>query len=622
MNWNEVDEKARLLIEKDSSLVRRHLDYLRRMVAIDSRSFGVGEFEGDRKTPSDMKEILSLAEEYLRAIGFPFVKINEPPPGPQRSTPILMAEIFAGKGKPTILCYAHLDKQPYMDGGNFEKWSGVPPTELRLNADGSRAYGRGAADDLSGVTAIGMAVDALLQSVGFDARQPSPEKLAQLPCNIKVIYETEEECGSQSLIDQIQQNRDFFAPSDCVVITDVVNPAQGYPGLSVSLRGITLFEVEMQAGKGAKLDPHTALYKLAASLIRDDHSLAVEGIAHADTPLTEDERKGYSLIPTSVEYLRETAGILPSTLLTVPADKASLTHAQLRKSYANIRPGNRVTGGVVMGAAGTRLAFKVTERFPYENFLSALLAFFTSLNRFNLKMTLREVPVAEENQFVCDLILHAATHSPHSGMHGGPFPVAELQLAKMVDNLVGANGLPNLPDAEKYFPGAGNGPVVRVEPLFAENDGTARPFAGPVAKAFMEIRLAPGNREDEAREHLRAYLLKNVPRGFELNIRDASCASPWITGITHPVFPLVLKALEIGYSKKPCLYGCGGSIPFVPKLVDALGNVPPLCLGAYDPDGKMHEPGESMSMIDWMGCARSIVHLLIYSPRVFPPLRI
>ena len=77
MNWNEVDEKARLLIEKDSSLVRRHLDYLRRMVAIDSRSFGVGEFEGDRKTPSDMKEFLSLAEEYLRAIGFPFVKVNK-----------------------------------------------------------------------------------------------------------------------------------------------------------------------------------------------------------------------------------------------------------------------------------------------------------------------------------------------------------------------------------------------------------------------------------------------------------------------------------------------------------------------------------------------------------------
>ena len=81
-------------------------------------------------------------------------------------------------------------------------------------------------------------------------------------------------------------------------------------------------------------------------------------------------------------------------------------------------------------------------------------------------------------------------------------------------------------------------------------------------------------------------------------------------GIEHPVFPLILDSLEKGFGEKACLYGCGGTIPFVAKLMQALGNVYPLCLGAYDPDARMHEPGESLSMPDLLGCTRSIIYFL------------
>ena len=54
----------------------------------------------------------------------------------------MLAEIAVSSDKPTLLFYAHLDKQPYMDDDKFEKWEGVAPTELRWNADKSRAYGR------------------------------------------------------------------------------------------------------------------------------------------------------------------------------------------------------------------------------------------------------------------------------------------------------------------------------------------------------------------------------------------------------------------------------------------------------------------------------------------------
>ena len=294
MNPEILDDFARNQINPDTKLVRKHLNVLQEMVRIDSRSFSVNEFEGDRKTPSDMKEILDCAVDYLRQIGFEKIKINTPPADLTRATPVLLAQIAVSPDKPTLLFYAHLDKQPYMDDDKFKKWGGVAPTELRWNPDRTRAYGRGAADDLSGVVAIGMAVDATLRAIEYDLENPSPEKLQVLPCNIKVLYETEEECGSHSLVEQIAQNREFFADVDCVVITDVINPATGYPGLTTSLRGITQMKVSLDTSPASNLDAQSMLYKLLSTLIHEDHSLAVDQIAKADIPLTEDERTGFA----------------------------------------------------------------------------------------------------------------------------------------------------------------------------------------------------------------------------------------------------------------------------------------------------------------------------------------
>jgi acetylornithine deacetylase/succinyl-diaminopimelate desuccinylase-like protein len=171
MSPEQLDKYTRQNIQPDSPLVHDHLESLKEMVRIDSRSFGVNEFSGDRTDPSDMKEILDCATAYLRRIGFDRIKINTPPTGPVRATPILLAEIIVSSEKPTLLFYAHLDKQPYMDNEKFKKWDGVAPTKLRWNADRSRAYGRGTADDLSGVLAIGMAADATLRAVGYDPEE-------------------------------------------------------------------------------------------------------------------------------------------------------------------------------------------------------------------------------------------------------------------------------------------------------------------------------------------------------------------------------------------------------------------------------------------------------------------
>jgi acetylornithine deacetylase/succinyl-diaminopimelate desuccinylase-like protein len=614
MSPEQFDEYTQQNIQPNSPLVHEHLEALKEMVRVDSRSFGVNEFLGDRADPSDMREILDCAAAYLRRIGFDKIKINTSPAGPMRATPILLAEIIASSEKPTLLFYAHLDKQPYMDDEKFKKWAGVAPTELRWNSDRSRAYGRGAADDLSGVLAIGMAADATLRAVGYNPKSPSPDKLRALPCNIKVLYETEEECGSHSLVEQIRQNREFFSNVNGVVITDVINPATGYPGLTTSLRGIVQLEVSLKSTPKAKIDTQTALYKLLATLIRDDHSLAVDAIAEADIPLTKEEREGFSRVPTSVSCLRDTAGLLFKTRLTVPAEKTALLEAQLRKSAANVRPGHRVAGSIIFGSAGARLSFPSCT--DPNTLQKRLWIFFGRLNSFNLEVTLRNL--SEESKIpTFDLILKAATKDPHSGINGGPFPVAELQLARMIDQLVQSSGSISM-EVQETCGAFGKGPVVEIRSLFVDVEEKTWLFDDPSAKALVEIRLAPGNHEENAAKMLADHLRRNVPSGHELTIKPDKGASPWITPITHPVFPIALEALGMGYNRTACLYGCGGSIPFVAKLTDAIPGAQLLCLGAYDPDCRMHEPGESLSMVDLLGCTRSILHLMARIEKAFP----
>ncbi len=599
MNLEHLESFCSEIIRPDSELVQKHLAVLGQMVSIDSRSFGVNEFEGDRTTPSDMREILECARNYLLEVGLSEVKIND-----SRSSspfPILMAETFVSEAKPTVLFYAHLDKQPYMDDGRFEKWGGIPPTQLRWNEDRSRAYGRGAADDLSGVVSIGMAIDALFKY--FDIKVGTNSRKKLLPCNIKIIYETEEESGSHSLIDQIQENKDFFKGTHCVVITDVVNPDQGKPGLTTSLRGIVQMDVTVSAEQEqVAIDEQTALYKLLATLIRYDHSLGIEEISRADQLVTDAEREGYSRVPTSVSALKETAGLLPDTRLTVPEDIPSILVAQLRTSFANARPGHRVSGSVILGVAGARLTFPdISEPKEFKRRLEKILA---DQNRYHLEMT---IVMISENPLSIDILLRSAEKDPHSGVNGGPVPIPELQLACMIDELISSVGRWHPRLEELRNPEGGMG---RVQSLRVDHDLSAHPFKEKSARSLVEIRLAPGNNEIQAAEALRSHLEKNILRGFKLDIKADKGASPWITGIAHPVFPLILDSLEKGFGEKACLYGCGGTIPFVAKLMQALGNVHPLCLGAYDTDARMHEPGESLSMPDLLGCTRSIIHFL------------
>lgn len=183
---------------------------------------------------ADVFRLARRIEEDLRAMGFERARLLEL----ERALPIVAAErLSAGANKPTLLIYGHFDLQP-VEG---EPWS-TPPHEGVVR-DG-RLYARGSADDMGGWVSHLAALEAWLSVVG------------ELPLNVRLVIEGEEEIGSPNLERYMDAYPDAF-DADVMVLTDCENPSVDIPGLTVSLRG--LYEVELACEALGK-DVHSGLW--------------------------------------------------------------------------------------------------------------------------------------------------------------------------------------------------------------------------------------------------------------------------------------------------------------------------------------------------------------------------
>ena len=213
--------------------------------------------------PDHFADVRKLAEHIrtdLEGVGFSRSRILDL----DNALPCVAAEwTKAGPDKPTVLIYGHLDLQPVKG----EAWDTPPHQPVRkMTPSGERLYARGAADDMAGWVSWLVALEAWLSTAG------------ELPVNVKLLIEGEEEIGSPNLERFMDAFPDAFE-ADVMVLTDTENPSTEIPGLTISLRGLLEIEVtcasstsDVHSGLWGNVapDPAMCLVKLLSRLVDED----------------------------------------------------------------------------------------------------------------------------------------------------------------------------------------------------------------------------------------------------------------------------------------------------------------------------------------------------------------
>ncbi len=240
--------------------------------------------------PKHKPDVLKAAEwlaDKLREAGVDRAVVE-----PTAGHPIVYAEKMIDPAKPTVLVYGHYDVQPpdpleLWDSGPFKPV--IKKTEL--HPDGA-VFARGACDDKGQVY---MHVKAFEAMMAQDA----------LPCNVKFMYEGEEEVGSENLGKYCAANKDKLS-SDVILISDTAIIANDVPAITVGLRGLSYVEVEvigpnrdLHSGVygGAVANPINVLSEMIASLIDENGHITIPGFYDDVLEVQDAERTEMNKAP-------------------------------------------------------------------------------------------------------------------------------------------------------------------------------------------------------------------------------------------------------------------------------------------------------------------------------------
>lgn len=362
-----------------------YLEDLKSLARIPSVSF-------DGFPAAEVRRSANAVAELLKKRGLEKVEILEIP----GAHPYVYGERLKAPGKPTLLLYAHHDVQP---PGREELWK-TPPFEptLKEGPGGQRLYGRGTADDKAGVVIHAAAVDAFLKTLG------------ELPVNVKVVIEGEEEIGSSHLPVFLKTYRSRL-DADVLVLTDTNNFDCGVPALTVALRGLVGVEVEVRALSktvhsgmwgGPLPDPTMALAKMLASLTDENGHIAIPGVMDGVPAVTQAELVEFKKVPYNEKDFRTQAGMVDSAKLITPdLPKGSEQHAhgvspmiqvwRLPSLSVNaIQASSRKqAGNVINDAAWAKVTIRVVDGMDPEKTLELLQKHLKAKTPWGLEATFK-----------------------------------------------------------------------------------------------------------------------------------------------------------------------------------------------------------------------------------------
>jgi acetylornithine deacetylase/succinyl-diaminopimelate desuccinylase-like protein len=283
-------------------LQKHHEDIIRGLadlVAVQSIST-----DGEHQT--EIERTAALTCDQMREAGLLNVEVLKV----GNSLPYAYGEwLDAGPTKPTVFLYAHHDVQPV----NFiEQWRSDP---WKLTRRDGRLFARGAADDKGAISAFLGAIAAYRKTGN------------QLPVNVKMVVEGEEEVGSKNLMKFFDVHKKKLQ-SDVIVVCDTENIEVGLPCITYSLRGIVALLVEVTTAQipvhsgmagGAVPDAALALNVVLAKLFAPNQPLPVPGLYDSVRPLTGPEKAAFRKLPWDDAKFRKELGVLPGCQFAMEA---------------------------------------------------------------------------------------------------------------------------------------------------------------------------------------------------------------------------------------------------------------------------------------------------------------
>lgn len=264
--------------------------------------------------------------------------------------PAIYGEMAGPEGAPTVLLYAHYDVQPapVEAGWDTDPWK----AELK----NGRLYGRGAADDKSGV---------IIHAGTLGVFQ------GDLPVNLRILIEGEEETVSH-IGPFVDANPEMFK-ADTYVIADMGNPAAGVPAVTTTLRGNVIVIVKVKSLQhpahsglfgGAAPDALLALIKILGSLHDEAGDTVVPG-------LEKFEWSGTEMDP---DAFRVAAGMVDGAELIGSGTVGARLWSRPMASVIGIdAPSVKDAANVVLPEAAAKISMRVPPGADSENEVGLLI---------------------------------------------------------------------------------------------------------------------------------------------------------------------------------------------------------------------------------------------------------
>lgn len=186
----------------------------------------------------------------------------------------------------TVLIYGHYDVQPVEP---LEKWNSDP---FKPVVHDGAIWGRGANDDKGQLFMHIKAFEYLVSS-------------GKLNCNVKFLFEGEEEIGSPSLPAWIKKHKRMLKADICLV-SDTTMISDKVPSINCGMRGLSYLEVkligpnkDLHSGHygGAVANPIQVLCEMISTLIDRDGRVTVPGFYDEVVELSPEERKMLARAP-------------------------------------------------------------------------------------------------------------------------------------------------------------------------------------------------------------------------------------------------------------------------------------------------------------------------------------